>query len=317
MRIVLITLLLAAPALADDAAVKSIELPHFQPYLPPGPQRELFASACLSCHSTRYITMQPIAPVPKWEENVKKMIKTYGAPLAEDQAAPLAQYLVAMQQAEPDPVARTVVASKPAPRITIETDAAKREADQKRGEAIYATSCASCHGAGGAGDGTGMKDQLPRATDLTSGRFAPEAIAAAVVNGVPATAMPASPKLSADDVRDVVTYTSHLGKDRISRPLTATDEAKKLYAAACASCHGEGGKGDGFNAPTLERPPTNFHVRQPSQQRAIEVISDGVAGTPMTSWKAKFTDEQRKQLAEYVRSFWNGSPQESPLGIPQ
>ena len=93
MRFILITLLLAAPVLADDASVKSIELPHFQPYLPPGPQREVFASACLSCHSTRYITMQPIVPAPKWEENVKKMIKTYGAPIDEADVPKIVEYL--------------------------------------------------------------------------------------------------------------------------------------------------------------------------------------------------------------------------------
>src|SRR5207248_11549993 len=124
--------------------------------------------------------------------------------------------------------------------------------------------CASCHGNAGRGDGTGMKDQLPRATDLTSGKFAPQAVAKAVINGVPGTAMPGFGPFTAEDLRGVVTYSVHLGEANVAPAPAAGDEAKKMYAGACASCHGETGKGDGFNSVTLERPPTNFHLRQPA-----------------------------------------------------
>ena len=65
----------------------------YQPVLPvaAGPGREAFANGCLTCHSTRYIAMQPPLTAAKWEENVRKMMKTYGAHVAEEQAADAGQ----------------------------------------------------------------------------------------------------------------------------------------------------------------------------------------------------------------------------------
>src|SRR6267378_2120538 len=55
-------------ALAGSAPIRSpqpqnpvhtIALPHDEPLLPPGPGREEFVTACVVCHSPRYITLQP------------------------------------------------------------------------------------------------------------------------------------------------------------------------------------------------------------------------------------------------------------------
>src|SRR6187551_1328806 len=70
---------------AGNAAVHQIELPRFQSILPDGPGRDAFASACLTCHSTTYITMQPPLTAAKWEEVVVKMTKTYAAPIPAEQ----------------------------------------------------------------------------------------------------------------------------------------------------------------------------------------------------------------------------------------
>src|SRR4051794_21880914 len=49
-----------AAAKASENGVVRIELPHYAPAnLPDAPGRDAFTTACLSCHSTRYITMQP------------------------------------------------------------------------------------------------------------------------------------------------------------------------------------------------------------------------------------------------------------------
>jgi mono/diheme cytochrome c family protein len=283
---------------ANDSQVHSIQLPHFTPYLPPGDGRELFATACLACHSTRYMSMQPPLTAAKWEENVKKMIKTYGAPLSEDQAPALAKYLVAFQQAPPDPLSGVTANPEPPP-VDLSTPG-----DAHRGFPVYRMACASCHGLEGKGDGPAMPNLLPVATDLTAGRFAPSAILSSIRHGVPGSAMPAFPSLSAEQIRNVVAYTASLGTAGENAPTDAGD-AKTLFASSCASCHGPSGAGDGFNAPTLPRVPTNFHIRQPSFERALHVISEGGPGTPMPSWKAKLTDAQRKQLAAYVRTFYD------------
>lgn len=295
----------AAPqsdAPSNDSQVHSIQLPHYTPYLPSGEGRELFASSCLACHSTRYISMQPPLTAAKWEENVKKMIKTYAAPLSEDQAPALAKYLVTFQQSPPDPLAGVTANPEPPPLdLSVAGDAS-------RGLAVYRMACASCHGLEGKGDGPAMANLLPVATDLTAGRFAPASIARAVTHGIPGTSMPGFPSLTPDMTRNVVAYTAQLGGGgggAGESPPADTGDAKTLYATACASCHGSNGSGDGFNAPTVPRAPTNFHLRQPSLDRALKVISDGAPGTPMPSWKAKLSEPQRRQLAAYVRTFYD------------
>ena len=39
-------------------------------------------------------------------------------------------------------------------------------------------------------------------------------------------------------------------------------------------------------------------------QRALNVVTEGIPGTPMPSWKSKFGDNERQMLADYVRSFY-------------
>src|ERR1051325_729480 len=83
-----------APKPQADSAVHAIELPRYQPNLPAAPERDVFAVACLSCHSARYVTMQPPMTAAKWEESVRKMIKTFGAPITEQQVPQIVQYIM-------------------------------------------------------------------------------------------------------------------------------------------------------------------------------------------------------------------------------
>src|SRR5699024_4762840 len=108
-----------APAAAGSAQVHRIDLPHYQPNLPAGEGRDAFAANCLSCHSTRYVTMQPASfDQTKWEEEVKKMVKPYGAPIADDQVAPIAQYIVSARRADPgDWEALSVIAAPAASTV--------------------------------------------------------------------------------------------------------------------------------------------------------------------------------------------------------
>lgn len=51
------------------------------------------ASYCNTCHSTRYITMQPPLPADTWGSEVNKMIKTYGASIPDDATQKIIHYL--------------------------------------------------------------------------------------------------------------------------------------------------------------------------------------------------------------------------------
>jgi len=71
----------------------TIVLPHDEPVFPPGAGRDEFVTACVVCHSPRYITMQPRFPRATWLSEVKKMQNTYGAHISDEQAVKIADYL--------------------------------------------------------------------------------------------------------------------------------------------------------------------------------------------------------------------------------
>jgi len=61
--------------------------------LPSGDGQLEVASYCNTCHSTRYITMQPPLPADAWTAEVNKMVKNYGAAIPEDATQKIIQYL--------------------------------------------------------------------------------------------------------------------------------------------------------------------------------------------------------------------------------
>lgn len=48
---------------------------------------------CSTCHSTRYITMQPPLPAATWDAEVTKMKKTFGATTPDEAASKITRYL--------------------------------------------------------------------------------------------------------------------------------------------------------------------------------------------------------------------------------
>jgi hypothetical protein len=77
----------------SDSPVYTIVLPHDEPMFPPGPGRDEFVTACVVCHSPRYITMQPQFSRTTWQSEVKKMKDTYGAHISDEQALKITDYL--------------------------------------------------------------------------------------------------------------------------------------------------------------------------------------------------------------------------------
>jgi len=68
-------------------------MPHDEPEFPPGPGRDEFVTACVVCHSPRYITMQPRFSRTTWLSEVDKMKNVYGAHISDEQAQRIADYL--------------------------------------------------------------------------------------------------------------------------------------------------------------------------------------------------------------------------------
>ena len=66
---------------------------HFKP----AAGEELFKASCLTCHSLRYIEMQPDFPRKTWEKIVDKMVHSFGAPIPDSSAKIIVDYLVAVK----------------------------------------------------------------------------------------------------------------------------------------------------------------------------------------------------------------------------
>ena len=89
-------------------------------------------------------------------------------------------------------------------------------------------------------------------------------------------------------------------------PVHAPDLARgaTLYQAQCAACHGATGHGDGPAGLQLTPRPIDFTDQARADQRSVlslyEVITQGVTDTPMASYKATLSDDDRWALAYYV-----------------
>ena len=76
-----------------DAAYSVASYPSVPADLAGGDGLQETQSSCATCHSTRYITMQPPLPAAVWEAEVAKMVKVYGAPIADASAKKIVAYL--------------------------------------------------------------------------------------------------------------------------------------------------------------------------------------------------------------------------------
>ncbi len=88
-------------------------------------------------------------------------------------------------------------------------------------------------------------------------------------------------------------------------------QGKYLYTKYCAVCHGDAGKGDGFNAYNLNPHPTDFtdaqfmHAFSDAQlAEAIALGGRGVNKSPlMPSWDGRMNANDIAYVVAYVRTF--------------
>ena len=85
----------APPEFSADGKYDAGSYPSFTPELAEGDGKLEVQSFCATCHSTRYVVMQPPLPAATWEAEVNKMIKVYGAPIPEATAKKITTYLQA------------------------------------------------------------------------------------------------------------------------------------------------------------------------------------------------------------------------------
>ena len=66
----------------------------------PGPGSDAINNNCLACHSAGMVLNQPVLSKSAWQAAVTKMINTYKAPVSEDDAAAIVDYLTRAKGAQ-------------------------------------------------------------------------------------------------------------------------------------------------------------------------------------------------------------------------
>ncbi|MCB9915159.1 MAG: c-type cytochrome [Planctomycetes bacterium] len=93
-------------------------------------------------------------------------------------------------------------------------------------------------------------------------------------------------------------------------PAAGADDARTLFLANCAPCHGE--NGDGQGTTELDRPARSFRAGGFSYGNTPDAIfrtvTYGIPGTPMPAFESAFPPAQREALAAYVISLGPGLP---------
>ena len=89
----------------------------------------------------------------------------------------------------------------------------------------------------------------------------------------------------------------------VQRTAESVERGSVLFAANCASCHGDTGAGDGPLADSLPAPPANFTVHVPFHPDGVLFawITDGIRGTGMPAWSPQLSDQERWDLVNFLR----------------
>jgi cytochrome c oxidase cbb3-type subunit 3 len=178
-----------------------------------------------------------------------------------------------------------------------------------RGKAAFGDNCAACHGLGGVG-----APGFPTLADddwLWGGSL--NDIHKTLLNGIRSTNDPETRVgdmlafgrtgvLNRTEIAQVVEYTRQLAKLDVAAGVDVA-KGQELFAANCASCHGEQGKGNReLGAPDLT---DALWLYGNSRNAMIETVTNGRAGV-MPAWAGRLDPVTIKALTIYVHSLGGG-----------
>jgi high-affinity iron transporter len=176
--------------------------------------------------------------------------------------------------------------------------------DLAAGRRLYASSCASCHGARGMGDGPLAAKMSPPPPPLGSAdamRDRSPAIMYRIVSvGVAGTQMQSwSATLTSNDRWNIIAYLNTL------RAGESEVEGQGLYVQRCADCHGATGGSNGALSGALSRLPAELSSfawqAERSDAEIARVIRAGIEGTAMPPAR-DLTDGDVGKIVSFVRA---------------
>jgi high-affinity iron transporter len=179
-----------------------------------------------------------------------------------------------------------------------------RPTDVAEGARIFQSTCASCHGATGMGDGPAGLKLTPKPPAIGSSTqmlaSTPAMMFRKISVGVTGTAMPAfGPQLTTDQRWNIVAYLGSL-----QHPAQRVAEGEGLYVQDCVSCHGATGLSDGSAARSLTRLPPELGSfawqAERSDSQLVVAVREGKMGTPMPP--SQLSPVQVQSVVAYLRS---------------
>src|SRR5690348_5732301 len=252
------------------------------------PGRDEYLTVCVSCHSPRYVSVQPLFAQRQWEEIVDKMVKVYGAQMDQEQRSAIVEYLLATHGPDSMPVpARDedsdfVTTAKPTgttqtatPVLTLASGGAEYKKQIDQGAELFNQQCSGCHGSTGRGDGLVAKVLLRQPKDLASTQYSLVLLSQVLWNGKRGTAMPAWRNLPQHDLSALAAYvqTLHQNAKEDEPSPESLQRGNEVFQKNCAPCHGVAGDGKGAAAGTLIPEPANFRLKKPDFDYIVQVLN--------------------------------------------
>jgi len=190
----------------------------------------------------------------------------------------------------------------------IEKDPALLALARARGKTVFADNCAPCHGTGAAGAKGypnlndddwlwgGSLDQIMQTIQFGARSGNAKAHEGQML------AFGRDGVLKKEEIVTVANYVRSLAGLSIA-PGSDAAAGKKIFAENCASCHGEGGKGnEELGAPNLT---DQIWLYGSDEATLIETITSGRAGV-MPAWSGRLDPVTIKALTVYVHSLGGG-----------
>ena len=209
----------------------------------------------------------------------------------------------------------------------------------KRGKALYVRYCVFCHGPNGDGRGESAPYLDPKPRDFTKALFKCRStpsgslpldsdIYDTITRGIHASGMPSWRPLLRQERVDLVayikTFSSAFQEEKPGAPVPIPPEppnsaesvkrgADLFQSMNCWSCHGKDGRGFGPSSAALTdssgnpiRPfdftsGTRFKCGESDQDMFRDLVT-GLDGTPMPSFAAAMTTDQRWDVVHYIRT---------------
>lgn len=220
-----------------------------------------------------------------------------------------------------------------------ESHIGKLTGNAERGKALYQRYCIFCHGSHGDGRGESAPYLDPKPRDFTKALFKCRSTPSGslpldsdlyetISRGIHASGMPSWKPLLKQERVDLIAYiksfSSAFQEEKPGTPVEIPDEppaspasiargAQLFQSMNCWSCHGKDGRGHGPSAATLTDssgyPITPFDFTSGFRFKCGDTDRDmfrdlmtGLDGTPMPSFAAALSAEQKWDVVHYIRS---------------